>query len=280
MLSTRDIRRKINAVKNIEQICWAMKSIASIKLRQAEARLRAARPYQQRTQELLSRLGGAAPEHPLLTARPVEKAGIVLVTSDRGLCGSYNMNVIRRAEQAATQAEQVSFGCLGRKGDRFLRIRGRPIEFSVVPLSAASTFEEMAPLADRIVSLYLGRVWDRVQLVCTSFLSAIRFRVIAMDFLPIKLPVQVELEPGKTLFEPAPAQLVEQLLPRYLRALFYTALLESVASEHGSRVVAMTAATQNTEDLIRSLTLEYNKARQAGITSELIDIVGSAEAVA
>lgn len=280
MATIRDIRRKMRAIKKIDEICFAMKTVAQIKLVRAEVRLRQARLYNERIRALLGGMASLVPDHPLALPRAEGKLGLIVITSDKGLCGSYNMNVIRRAEELAKGAGgDASFVFLGRKAAQYFRYRGYRAELSVVPLPGVGGFDEMAPIADRIMELYLQGVWKQVSLIYTSFVSLARSQLVCMDYLPVRVSSQEGLRTEEMLFEPAPQQLAAYLLPRYVRSVLHFATLESAASEQSARISAMTSAAQNAEDMLRRLNREYNKARQAGITRELIDIVGSAEAL-
>jgi F-type H+-transporting ATPase subunit gamma len=269
----------MRAIEKIDEICVAMKTVAQIKLVRAEMRMRQARLYSERIQQLLAGMAAMAPDHPLVAPRPQGKLGLIVITSDKGLCGSYNMNMIRQAEELATQAGDVSLVLLGRKGTQYFRHRGYQVELSMVPLPGEGGFEETAAIADRIMELYLQGAWARVCLIYTNFLSLTRSRLACMDYLPVNAGTQEGSQPKEMLFEPPPQQLAASILPRYLRSVLRYCILESATSEQGARISAMTSATQNAGDMLRQLNREYNKVRQADITKELIDIVGSAEAL-
>ena len=274
MLAIRDIRRKIRSVRNIQQICRAMKTISGIKLVRAEMRVNAARPY-------LEGLSAAVPaaayeaDHPLTRQRDVKTLGVILITGDKGLCGSYNINAIQAAMKEAPAGEFVA---LGRKGAEFLRRRGAIVRMSQAPLGAEPRLREAAALADAIAGLFLEERWDEVRLVYTAYRRGGRPRPQAVKFLPIA-PGPPAFPVENVIFEPERSVVLNLLLPRYLHTVLYTAMLESIASEHASRVTAMALATDNAEKVINSLTREFNKARQDSITKELLDIVATAEAV-
>ena len=275
MLSTRDIQRKIRTVRNIQQICRAMKTVSSIKLRKAEERILAARPYADALRAMVMNLGDIGDiEHPLLATRDVERAGVVAISADKGLAGSFNTNVVRDASNLVRARQQVRTIPIGRKMTDAFRRNGFVIDTAFSPIGSAPEFGEFAALADYIGDRYLQGVWDRVELVYTQYGG----RVVILQLLPIIPPEEEEL-PKDFIFEPSPAVILDQLLPRYLRTILYTAVLSSVASEHAARVSAMSLATENADELITSLTMEYNKSRQAMITNELTDIVGAAEAL-
>lgn len=273
MLAIRDIRRKIRSVRNVQQICRAMKTISGIKLLRAELRLNAARPYLEGLRAALSAAAYGA-DHPLTREREMKTLGIILITADKGLCGSYNINVM----QLATQQPGAEFAALGRKGADFLRRHGLTAAISQSPLGAEPRFPEVAAIADAVSALFLEGRWDEVRLVYTPYVKAVRPRPQVAAFLPIK-PAAPPFPIENVIFEPQPSAVLDILLPRYLQTALYAAVLESTASEHANRVMAMTLATDNAEKIINNLTLEYNKARQESITKDLLDIVATAEAV-
>ncbi len=273
MSSIRDIRGKIRAVRNIEQICRAMKTVSSIRLRRGEQRLRRSRPYHERLIRLVSMVAAATQEHPFLRARRVQKTGMVVVTSDRGLCGSYNAAVVRRAF-AVGSPEETAAVAVGRKGLLQLRRHGYEIVDQLVPLGGEPSLAEVYVLADRLGERFLSGEIDRLVVVYSRFLGGTRTEVRTEVVLPVEpLPAA----PTDVIFEPRPRQMLQGLMRRYLQNEILLATLEASASEHAARVAAMTAATDNAEEMIEQLTLDYNKARQAGITKELIEIVSATE---
>jgi F-type H+-transporting ATPase subunit gamma len=287
MLSTRDIRRKIKTVRSIEQICRAMKTISSMKLRRAEQRILSARPYASGLADIMQSLRAAAGEtgldHPLLASRPLAgqacaTLGIIAVSADKGLCGGYNANVLRETISALRRSERAELITIGRKATSFFQRRQWNVRFSLWPLPKEVSYQDVRPVADRAAALFEAGEWDAVRLIYTRFLGGTRGRLVSQDLLPISAPA-AEGAARQIIFEPPARELLSELLPRYLRTIVLTAVLEAAASEHGARAAAMAAATDNAEDLTQRLTLEYNKARQAGITKELLDIVGTAEAV-
>lgn len=274
MLSTRDIKRKIRTVNNIQQICRAMKTVSSIKLRKAEERILTARPYADALRTMVSRLAGGDLDHPLLEVRPIENTGIIAISADKGLAGSYNTNVIREALNLSRTVENVRGVPIGRKVTDAFRHNGLLIELSLPMLGAVPEYRTIAAIADQIGEHYQNGVWDRVYLVYTAFGSG----VVAQQLLPIQ-PPEGEAAVGDFIYEPDPQTIITQLLPRYLRTLLFTATLSAVAAEHAARVASMTLATENADELIDELTRDYNKSRQAAITNELTDIVGAAESM-
>jgi len=274
MLSTRDIQRKIRTVQNIQQICRAMKTVSSIKLRKAEERILAARPYASALREVVARLGSADYAHPLLDVREIQRSCIIAISADKGLAGGYNTNVIREATHLVRSMNNVTVVPVGRKITDAFRRQGVTMETAISPLGATPEFRTIAALADHIGDLYAHGLLDRVELVYTEFGG----RVTTQQLLPIQPPAGEEVL-GDFIYEPNPGAILDQMLPRYLRTVLFTAVLSAVAAEHAARVAAMSLATENAEDLIGRLTLEYNKSRQASITSELVDLVGAAAAL-
>jgi len=272
----REIKSKIRAVRNIEQICRAMKTVASIRLRRMEGRLARARPYRRRVADLAGRLASVTEAHPFLQERPVERTGLVVVTSDRGLCGGYNANAIRRALAEGEPAD-TAVAAVGRKGQAQMARRGYEIVDSVVPLGGEPAAQAIWQLADRLGERYVRGEFDRLVIVYAHFLGGTRSEVTPEVVVPVT-PKEGALEDA--IFEPEPPEMLPGLMLRYLRAQVLGAVMEASASEHAARLAAMTAATDNAEEMIRDLTLDYNKARQAGITKELTEIVGAAEATA
>ncbi len=274
MSSIRDIRGKIRAVRNIEQICRAMKTVSSIRLHRAEQRLRRSRPYHEKLIRLVGMVAAVTQEHPFLRAREVEKTGMIVVTSDRGLCGSYNAAVVRRAF-AVGSAEETAAVAVGRKGLLQLRRHGYEIVDQLVPLGGEPSVAEVYVLAERLGERFLRGEIDRLIVVYSRFLGGTRTEVRADVVLAVEpLPAA----PSDVIFEPRPRQMLEGLMRRYLQNEILLATLEASASEHAARVAAMTAATDNADEMIGQLTLDYNKARQAGITKELIEIVSATDA--
>ena len=271
MRSTRDIRNKIRTVRNIEQICRAMKTVASIRLRRAEQRLHQARPYHEKLTALVGLVAAVNHDHPFLRARPVEKTGLLLISSDRGLCGGYNAAVIRTAFAAAPPEGALAVA-VGRRGLLHLRREGYEIADQLVPLGGEPSVAAVYALAERLGQRYLQGEIDRLIVASTRFRGGTRTEARAEVVLPVE-PQDVPI--SDVIFEPAPSRMLPGLMARYLQDQILEAALEASTSEHAARVTAMTAATDNAEEMIDRLTLDYNKARQAGITAELIEIVSA-----
>lgn len=294
MANLRDIRRKIATVKNIAKITQAMKMVAAAKLRRAQDRVAAARPYAERMREMLERVVPRVPpaviaEHPLLQPRETDSVALVVITSDRGLCGSYNNNIIRLAQSfVAEQREagrEVEILTIGRKGTRTLRTRGYTLSDSYDMLGVDAPFAEVQVITRAVVGAFTraDHPVGEVHIAYTKFINAVAQRPVIERFLPIEAPAVGEAETGGEVafeFEPRVEELLAVLLPRFVDNQVYQYLLEATASEFGARMTAMSKASDNAAELIGTLTLEYNRARQDAITREILDIVGGAEALA
>ncbi len=285
MASMQDIRRRAKSVKNIEQITRAMKMVSAAKLRRAQNTLFAARPYAAKMEAVLRRLGGRTDTslHPLLASREVKRTGFVVITSDRGLAGGFSANVIRTAEQAMNkhEREQIALVTVGRKGRDYFKRRNYEIIGDFVGLGEEIQFSQAHTISESIIALYQGGLLDEIYLVYPEFVSTVTQRQTVTLLLPMQPPAaeKTGVAEAEYLFEPTPEAVLDSLLPRYVATLVYRALLESKASEHGARMAAMDAATKNAEELIKELTLSFNRARQAAITREISEIVGGAEAL-
>jgi F-type H+-transporting ATPase subunit gamma len=282
MPSLQHIRRRIGSVKNTQKITKAMKLVAGAKLRRAQDRILAARPYAQKMAELLGGLGSSIQRdlHPLLTHREERKASIVVISADRGLCGSFNANVIRRALEVIKQKQQggieVSLIPVGRKARDFFRKRPYPLRKAWTGLFDKLNFGHASEIAQEIQQAFFERELDVCDLIFTEFRSAASQRVVVERLLPIGEIKSIEVNP---LYEPSEEEIFERLLPKYVEIQVFRALLESAASEQGARMMAMDSATRNAKEMIYKLTQVYNKTRQAAITKELMDIIGGAEAL-
>jgi F-type H+-transporting ATPase subunit gamma len=280
--SQREIRRRIAAVKNIKQITRAMQFVAASKLKRAQDATLSARPYSQKIDELLADLAVVIgpDEHPLLARREGGKRLIVLITSDRGLAGPFNTNTIRYAATEITEhSGDLAVVTVGRKGRDAMRRSRVPIEAHFEGFGDRPTFADVLPLARLITDDYLAGTYSRVDIVFSQFVSTLTQRPSLDRLLPIEPAEDTEGIPGNQfIFEPNPGAVLEQLLPRYIAARLFQAVLENKASEESSRMVAMRNATDNAEDLIQDYTLAYNKVRQANITREMIEIASGAQA--
>src|SRR5258706_10261909 len=285
MATMRQIRSRIRVAKNIQQITKAMKRVAAARLKRAQDRVTAARPYAEKMREVMGSLAGAAGgavDHPLLARREVANTGILVLTADRGLAGAYNTSVIRQAAELAKQYDPVALKMyiVGKKGNVFFRRRGFNVVETLSVNTNAVSFGDAAAIAQVVKSAFEKGEIDELFIVYTKFLSALTQRPTVLKLLPIETPPAQE--GGTTLdyiFEPEPARLLGERLPRYVLTQIYQAVLESVASEHGARMTSMSSATDNAGKMISTLTLSLNRARQAGITKEISEIVGGAEAL-
>jgi F-type H+-transporting ATPase subunit gamma len=282
MASQREIRRRIAAVKNIKQITRAMQFVAASKLKRAQDSTLAARPYSQKIDEVLADLATVLgdEEHPLLAKREGGKRLIVLITSDRGLAGPFNTNVIRfTAQQITEHSGDLAVVTVGRKGRDAMRRARVPMEAHFEGFGDRPTFADVLPIARLITDDYLAEKYSRIDIVFSQFVSTLTQRPALDTLLPIEPSEDTEGIPGNQfIFEPSPSAVLERLLPRYVATRLFQAVLESKASEESSRMVAMRNATDNAEDLIEDYTLAYNKVRQANITREMIEIASGAQA--
>jgi len=287
MPNVLDIRRRIRSVKNTQQITRAMKMVAAARLRRAQEHVLGARPYADQMLAVLASVAariepGEQAAHPLLAQRPVKEVLLVLVTADRGLAGAFNANLIRAAQYylAGHRDQEVSLVAVGRKGRDFFR--KRPVEMigdypNVV--GRRIEFGHAQEIASRIIALYSDETVDAVDLIYNEFKSIMTQRVRVERYLPVK---PIEPVQGEALidyiYEQPPAEIFKSLLPRYVEAEVFRALLESQAAEFAAKMTAMDAATNNAGELIDSLTLNLNRVRQAAITKEIIEIVSGAAA--
>ena len=289
MPSLIDLRRRIRAVKSTEQITKAMKTVAASKLRRAQDRIVGARPFAQLMQRVLSDLAtrtGAAAAHPLLAPPVAPDAPFLLfvVTADKGLCGSFNSNLIREAASyAVTAGREVAMGLVGRKGRDFFVRRGVDIRFQMVNLFNDLRYSHAEAMAETAIEQYTSGAASGVSILYNEFKSVLQQQVVVDQVLPIPALEAVEEEaeavPADYLFEPPAEQIFSDLLPHHVETQFFRALLESAAAEHAARMTAMDAATRNAGEMIDGLTLHMNKVRQAAITRELIEVVSGAEAL-
>lgn len=283
MASQRDIRRRIGAVKNIKQITRAMQFVAASKLKRAQDATLASRPYSEKLDEVLADLAAVLGEsdHPLLSeGDPDAKRLIVLVTTDRGLAGPLNTNTIRFASQEIlSHPGDLTVVTVGRKGRDAMRRAGVPLEAHFAGFGDRPTFADVLPLSRLITDDFLAGSYGRVDIIYSRFVSTLVQRSEMFQLLPIRPTDDTEGIPGNQfIFEPGPATVLEQLVPRYVATRLFQAVLEAKASEESSRMVAMKNATENAEDLIEDLTLSYNKVRQSNITREMIEIASGAQA--
>ena len=290
MPSLLDIRRRIRAVKSTQQITKAMKMVAASKLRRAQDRIQHGRPFAAQMLRVLNRLSSRvdAAAHPLLDERKAPRAGgkalLLVITADRGLCGSFNANVIKAAATFITEqpSRQVALGLVGRRGRDYFAKRGFEIRYERINLFAKLHFDDGADIARTAMEAFTGGEVDSVHLVYNEFRSVLQQRVVTEQLLPIPRTAFDSAEaapPVDYLYEPSPEELFRSLLPRHVEVQVFRALLESNAAFFAAQMTAMDAATRNSGEMIESLTLYMNKVRQAAIIREIIEVVSGAEAL-
>lgn len=283
MPSLRDIRRRIKSVKSTQQITKAMKMVSAAKLRRAHDDIVAARPYAQKMLDIINNLASRVrPEaHPLLARRVVGKVELVVLTSDRGLCGSFNSSILRKAESHVrehTGAVDIAFTLVGKKARDYFKRKGHTVRQERPFGSARPKYSTAAEIGREIVDSYIKETFDESYLVYSEFKSALSQRPVIQKILPIE-PTVAEESPVEYIYEPTQEEILAEILPKYVEVQIFRALLESAASEHGARMAAMDSATKNAKEMIDALTLRFNRLRQAAITKELMEIVGGAEAL-
>jgi F-type H+-transporting ATPase subunit gamma len=292
MASTREIRRRIRSVKNIAQITRAQQMVASSKMRRAQERVLSARPYSEQLQTLLARLASQVEgegDLPLMQSRPVKRAGIVLMTPDRGLAGALSGNVNRRAGVLAGELRRetgnaelpISFIAVGRKGRDFLVRTRQNLLAEFTRLGDQPSQADVRAIAKAVTDAYIAGDVDRVQLVYPKYVSTVVQTPTVLQLLPVQPPAMQEAAGGapQYIFEPDAETIFAELLPRYVETLIYQPLLETVASFYSAQMVAMRNATDNANDLLDDLTLTYNKARQGAITTQILEIVAGSGAL-
>ena len=284
--NVRDVRRRVRSVQNIQQITRAMKFVAASKLRRAQDRMFSARPYANRMLEVLKSLAARAkPElHPLLVQHEGDKVMLVVVTSDRGLCGAFSSNIIKAATRYIREEninETISLTLVGRKGADWFRHRPWPVRHEYVNIMSRVDLKYAQEISRSIIDYYLAGELDAIYLVYNEFKSVVQQKVVIEKLLPIQ---RLDFDDQEEvlldhIYEQSPSVLFDHLLERHVETQVFRAMLESEAAEHGSRMTAMDAATRNAKDMIESLTLRMNRMRQTSITTEIIEIIGGAEAL-
>lgn len=286
MATLREIKKRIGSVKSTRQITKAMKMVAAARLRKAQMTAEQSRPYAEKMAHILQALSAAVTEdmsHPYFENRQVRKQTLVVVTSDRGLCGAFNSNIIRAAQEwlADKDKEKAELVCVGRRGFLFFRRRPWRIVSSYNEFNATMDMGMVRDLVDYLTNRFVQKQTDEIYLLYTKFFSTARVRVRLEKYLNIDKPESVGGAASRNyIFEPDPATIFSELLPRYALIRLQAALADSFASEHATRMMAMTNATNNAGEMIDYLTLQYNKARQAAITKEILEVVSGAEALA
>src|SRR5689334_2283223 len=284
MPSLIDIRRRIRSVRNTQQITKAMKMVSAAKLRRAQDRVIAARPYGALLRKVLANVAAAvaadeeAGQNPLLANRPEQRILLVLVTGDKGLAGAFNSNLIKGAQRFLTEhaGATVRLELIGRKGRDFFRKRNANITGDHIGLAAKVAYADTAAIAGKAMEMYRAEEIDAVYILYNEFKSVVAQKLTLSRVLPVEMPEQTA--PVDYIYEQPPAEMLDSLLPRYVEMEFYRALLESAAAEHAARMTAMEAATSNAGDMIEKLTLYMNRVRQASITKEIIEVVSGAAA--
>jgi F-type H+-transporting ATPase subunit gamma len=279
MATLRQIRRRIKSVKNTQQITRVMRMVAAAKLAKAQVQAVQGRAYAEALGRILARVSrGRDLAHPLLATREVERRALLIVTSDRGLCGGYNHNLLRLAERTMAASPKSSWRlyCVGKKGREYFRKRSWNIAYSKVDTHGNMSPALAAEIAAELTGAFERGEVDEVQLAYTQFKSVARTMPVVRPFVPIRAEGEdLDAAPVDYILEPDLETVMDRLLPDYIQTVAFTSLLEAVASEHASRMLAMQAATENAKEVIEQLTLEMNKARQGAITKELADIVGA-----
>lgn len=292
MPSLKDVKTQITGVKKTSQITKAMNMVSAAKLRGAQQKMENFRPYAGKFNEALGSISGnmQSNEFPLMQARDVNTAEIIVVTSDRGLCGSFNANIIKVAEKLMNKYEaagkKVTFVCVGKKGNRYFQKTGK-VRKAYRDIMGTFQMFNAREIAQDVAANFIAGEADEVQLVYGSFVSVARQVPKALPFLPVQ-PIEATEEQkssksdgqqGAYTYEPSPEEIMGVLLPLYMNVMVYNSMLEVGASEHAARMTAMDNATNACNDIVANLTMIYNKARQAAITGDLMDIVGGAEAL-
>jgi len=286
MASLKSIKKRIVSVKNTRQITKAMKMVSAAKLRRAQENVVAARPYAQKMGEVLQSLAGnlEGDLHPLLEKREAKKLLLIVVTSDRGLCGGFNSNLCKAGERYLKEQqgafEQISVLTVGRKGYEFLKNR-HTIYKNFSNIISKPNYQAAALLAQDVVEGYLAGEYDQVVMLYNAFRTVMSQDITFQQLLPIVPDDQATVEEAgvEYIYEPSVGDLLAEILPKNIEVQIFKAMLESVAGEHGARMTAMDSASKNASEMIGKLTLQYNRARQAAITTELMEIISGAESI-
>ncbi len=286
MATLRDIKRRITSIKSTSKITRAMKMVSAAKLRRAQDGMFALRPYSDKMREVLLSLAqpGEQDRHPLLKIRPRKTVEVLILTSDKGLCGAFNTNVLKAGVSLVKDLENEGFepsiSTLGRKAGDYFKRRNIPVRQAWTGLSGKISYTSAQEIAVDLMDKYINETFDELYLIYNEFKSVASQKVTKLRLLPLgEVEHEEEDEMKDFLFEPSEAEIFNRLLPKSVEVQLYRTMLESRVSEEAARMTAMENATQSAEDMIDRLTLEYNKARQATITRELMDIVGGAEAI-
>jgi F-type H+-transporting ATPase subunit gamma len=285
MPNLKDIRKRIGSVKNTQQITKAMKMVAAARLRKAQEGIQNMRPYSYRLRDVIGELAARADfsDHPLLEQRDQDRVELLVFTSDRGLCGGFNSNVNRQTELYAAENKDkhssIALDIIGRKGNEYFKRRDIPTNKYFEDVLTQVSLTKCAEIAEHIIANYVEKNLDAVYGVYNEFKSAITQEVVVEQLLPVVPVTSEDDSAGEFIYEPSKEEIMDAVLPRHVTVQIYRMTLESMASEMGARMSAMDAATKNAGELIDRLTLQYNRARQAAITTELMEIIGGAEAL-
>lgn len=283
MATLREIRQRIKGIKSTQQITKAMKMVAAAKMRRAQEGMFSARPYANKIKELGQHLVASLenPQLPLLQERPIQRLHLVVVTADRGLCGSFNSNVIKKtvSEYNLNKGLEISLITVGRKGHDFFRKRDYTVAEKYINIFGDLRLTHAEQISNFLMDEFISGRTDAVRVIYNEFKSVAHQHLVMEELLPLRVPKSEEVHPIDYLYEPDQEALLKALLPRYVKVQVWRALLESNAAEQAARMMAMENATDNANELIQKLTLEFNKARQASITKEILEIVGGAEAL-
>ncbi|OEF96877.1 ATP synthase F1 subunit gamma [Desulfuribacillus alkaliarsenatis] len=288
----REIKRRIRSVKNTQQITKAMKMVAAAKLRRAQERAEQAKPYAAKMAEVLSSIAKGTKDvsHPMLEKREVKKTGYIVITSDRGLAGGYNTNILRKAatemQKHQSQNDYAVFA-VGRKAVDYFKRREYPIVGEITGVTDYPTFADIKKITSTAVGMYAEGIFDELYVVYNEFVTAVTQVPTVQLLLPLdnveasdEVEAQEqEISQKEYIYDPSATEVLEELLPKYAETLIFNAILNAKASEHGARMTAMGSATDNASEMIKTLSLKYNRARQAAITQEISEIVGGANAL-
>lgn len=283
MATLRDLRRRLKSVSNTKQLTRAMKMVSAAKLRRAQDRILSARPFARRMKEVLASAAARADvsEHPLLALPDGDRVEVVLVTADKGMCGAFNTNIIKRATRFLEERrdEKLTVHCIGKKGRDYFRRQSYNIRKQYVDIFRTLEYGNAVEIADDLMARFIEKELDEIYVVYNEFKSAVQQHVVVERLLPLeRAEFEGSTPPADYLYEPSAGELFAQLLPRLVEVQTYRILLESSAAEHGARMAAMDSATNNAEEMIHTLTLHLNRVRQASITKEIIEVVSGANA--
>jgi F-type H+-transporting ATPase subunit gamma len=286
MASLKSIKKRIVSVKNTRQITKAMKMVSAAKLRRAQENVVAARPYAKKLAEVLQSLAGnqEGDQHPLLEKREAKKLLLIVVTSDRGLCGGFNSNLCKAGDRFIKEQqgafEQISVLTIGRKGYEFLKSR-HTVYKNFSNILSKPNYQTAAMLAQEVIDGFLAGEYDQVELLYNSFRTVMSQDITFQQLLPVvaEAATAADQTPVEYIYEPSVGKLLAEILPKNIEVQIFKAMLESVAGEHGARMTAMDSASKNASEMIGKLTLQYNRARQAAITTELMEIISGSESI-